>query len=458
MQALFVIAGIVAVVWGAIVFLRGGLLGGCLAVMLAGTCFSVPFLKVSFGAIPLSIDRILLLVLIAQYALWRRWGVVEAKPAGNAEFVLCALIGMMVLSTFRADYQRLGYQPVAWLILYYLMPFGVYWIARQAPLSERAATTLFGCLAAMAVYLAVTVVAEKYQLWWLLLPRYIATTAIRGEAEFIGRGRGPLLNPIGSGALLAVCTCGALMWWPRVGRHGRMLLVGLTLLCCLGLYCSLTRSVWLGGMIALAIVVGLALPSNRRIPVLGGGLLIVALLAAAQWEHIVRFKRDRYLTAEHTATSVSLRPLLAVVAWNMFCDRPLLGCGFNQYGVEHKYYLTDRSTGTPLEKARGYTPHNVLLSLLTESGLVGLGLFLTLVALWGRDAWRLWRTDSAPLWARQQGLLLLAAMSVYFTNGMFHDISVIPMGNMTLFFLAGIMAGLRPLLYPAAVAVPTTAG
>ena len=164
----------------------------------------------------------------------------------------------------------------------------------------------------------------------------------------------------------------------------------------------------------------------------------------------MEFKRDRNLTARQTADSVHLRPILAVVAWKMFLDRPLLGCGYAQYPKESNNYVSDRSTELPLEKGRGYEPHNVVFSLLTEAGLVGLGLFAMLVGLWGRDAWRLWRLRSAPLWARQQGLLLLAALGIYFVNGMFHDTSIVPVAHMTLFFLAGITAGLRPLLHSAA--------
>jgi hypothetical protein len=58
--------------------------------------------------------------------------------------------------------------------------------------------------------------------------------------------------------------------------------------------------------------------------------------------------------------------------------------------------------------------------------------------------WRLWRNAAIPLWARQQGLLFLIALSVYLINGMFHEVSVMSMTNMTLFFLAGVTAGLRP--------------
>ena len=105
---------------------------------------------------------------------------------------------------------------------------------------------------------------------------------------------------------------------------------------------------------------------------------------------------------------------------------------------------SDRTTDMPLERGRGYIPHNVAFSLLTETGLVGLGLFAAMLLLWARDAWRLWRDAALPLWARQMGLLLLIALGVYLINGMFHEVSVITMMNMTLFFLAGVTAGLRP--------------
>jgi hypothetical protein len=67
-----------------------------------------------------------------------------------------------------------------------------------------------------------------------------------------------------------------------------------------------------------------------------------------------------------------------------------------------------------------------------------------LLIVWGRGAWRLWRTPNAPLWARQQGLLFLAFLGGYLPNAMFHDLSIIPMVNMLLFFLAGVTESLRP--------------
>lgn len=458
MQAVAVMAAVVGLVWGVVVYLRGGLLGGCLVVLLAATCFGLPFLDIQVGSISLTVDRIAWLVLIVQYAIWRRKGWADPKPLTKTEWLLLSFAGLMTLSTFTADWRVNGSEPAVRLLIYYLMPVSVYWVARQTKLSERSVLAVFGCLAAFGVYLAVTTIAETHKIWWLVYPKYIEGTISSSKLEFIGRGRGPLLHPMGNGILLAVCMISALTWWPRLRRPGRAVLVALLLLFCLAIYCTLTRSVWMGGMLALAIVLAVTIPRGWRVLILGGGLLIAVLAAASQWEHLMEFKRDRDLTAQQTAESVHMRPILAAVAWKMFLDRPLLGCGLSQYPRESLNYLSDRSTGLPLEKGRGYYPHNVFLSLLTEAGLVSLASFVVLLSLWGRDAWRLWRLRSAPLWARQQGLLFLTAMGVYLVNGMFHDTSIVPMANMTLFFLAGVTAGLRPLMQPAAVSAGAPRG
>ena len=84
----------------------------------------------------------------------------------------------------------------------------------------------------------------------------------------------------------------------------------------------------------------------------------------------------------------------------------------------------------------------LLFALLAEIGLIGMSLFIALLCCWTADAWQLGRSSTSPLWARQQGLLFLAMMGSYLTNAMFHDLSIIPMVNMVLFFLAGLTSGL----------------
>lgn len=439
MTAIVPVVLLVALVWAAVVSLRGGLLGGCLIVLLAGTCFGHPFFSLP-GPVPLTADRLLWGALLIQYVIWRRLGLADRKPWGSAEVVLCAFLAVLAISTFNHDWRTDDWHPLARLLFYYVMPFGLYWVAREIRFSERGALVLFASLGIFGVYLAVTALAETGQQSWLVFPRYIGSTAAR---DFFGRARGPLLNPAGSGLLTGVCLAAALMGWPRLGRPGRLLLVVASLLMGLGVYCTYTRSVWLGAGLGLFIVLALTLPRSWRGLVLGSLVLSVALVGVAKWERILAFKRDEDAGVQAAAESVELRPVLALVVWNMFLDRPVTGCGFGQYADQHVYYLADRSSGLPLEKARTYSQHNLFLSLLAETGLVGLGLFVLLVALWTRDAWRVWRSPSAPLWARQIALLFFALLANYGAIAMFHEISLIPMVNMFLFFVAGVTARLR---------------
>jgi len=127
----------------------------------------------------------------------------------------------------------------------------------------------------------------------------------------------------------------------------------------------------------------------------------------------------------------------------MFCHQPLVGCGLGHYDAEHRNHLSNRDIDMPLEQGRGYVQHNIWLSLLTETGLIGMTLFALLMVAWLRSAWRLWRAGNAPLWMRQQGLLFLVVAANYLANGMFQDMTIIPMIHTILFFMAGVTVNVQ---------------
>jgi len=436
-------AGLIALFWVAIVFLRGGLLGGLLLVLLAGSCFGSPFFSAPTGFIPLTSDRLLLLILMAQYVVYRQWGWTDPKPLTKADWVFAAFILVLVASTFTHDFKTTKFLPVSQLLFFYLMPAAMYWIARQTAWTERQALWLFSTLGVFGVYLCLTAFAETRQAWAVVLPKYIASIEFR---EFYGRGRGPFLNPASLGFFMGVCLAAALMWWPRLTRSRQLILLMVVVpIFALGAYSTLTRSVWMGVALGLAIVIACSLPRGWRTAVLGSLAIVCVVGVAGSWEYLNGFKRDKELSVEDMAQSAKLRPILATVAWHMFEDRPLLGFGFGQYVEEAPAYLSDRSSDLPLEKARPYIQHNVFLGILTETGAVGLVLFVMLLGCWTFDAWQVWRSVEAPLWARQCALLLLATIGVYLPNAMFHNVAVIPMFNMLLCFVAGASEAMLPL-------------
>ena len=60
--------------WGAVVFLRGGLVLGCLAGLITASVFSRPFFHLETDPVPLTVDRVLWVALMVQYVVWRRMG------------------------------------------------------------------------------------------------------------------------------------------------------------------------------------------------------------------------------------------------------------------------------------------------------------------------------------------------------------------------------------------------
>ncbi len=435
MLPILLIVATLGLIWGVILIQRGGLIGGCLATLAAGSCLGHPFFHISV----LTLDRALFLIVGVLYVGFRRMMLVQPKPLSKPDIVLAAFLSVLLLSTFSHNWRLDGAQPAATLLFFYLMPVGLYWVARQAPLSEKHILWVFGFLSLLGVYLSLTAMAEVKGWWFLVFPKYIGSPE---HVEFFGRARGPYLNPIGNGIYLCACLAGQLMWWPRANRAGKVAIAGLAVFTCLAAYFTLTRSVWMGAAAMLLTLAALTVPRRFRLGLLVAVLLLGASVVVSRWDHLVAFKRDKHVSASEMAESANLRPILAAYAWEMFRDRPFAGCGFGQYRQVNVDYQSRRSFDVPMEKAKQYVQHNVFLSLLTETGLMGVTLFVLLLGFWLGDGWRLWNQRAAPLWKRQQGLLSLLVLIAYLPNGMFHEVSIISMINMLVFFVAGTTRGL----------------
>ena len=141
------------------------------------------------------------------------------------------------------------------------------------------------------------------------------------------------------------------------------------------------------------------------------------------------------------AESAKLRPILATIAWHMFLDRPLLGCGFGQYFDEGPRLSRPIARPTCRWKKAGRSFSTTCSwDCSPRRACVGTGPVHLSAACLDSRRLALWQSDEAPLWARQCALLFMGLLGVYFANGMFHNVSVIPMFNMLLFFTAGMVA------------------
>jgi len=440
MIVFYAIAALVALVWGTVYLSRGSLLAGCLVVLIVAAVFGYEFVHFDGGPLPLTLDRLLLPALVAVYAI-RRWnGRVQPGPIGRTEWLLIAFLALMFVSGCLSGWQIgasgiIGNaQPLVRLMFGYCVPFAFYWIARGSRADEKQVAMVHAGLALLGVYLGVMGLLEISRQWWAVFPRHIADPA---AGIHFGRARGPMVHAVRYGLWLSVCLLAAWTWRPRLPKAGQLALLALMPI----VFFSYTRSVWLGFGVGAMLVLWFSLRGRWRGLAFGAIVGVGILAALAGGDDLIGFQREQ--SAHETAHSAELRASFAYVSWQMFLDRPVFGFGFGQFPNAKMPYLYDRNTELDLEFIRPLVHHNHFLCVLTETGLVGFFLFLSIIGCWTVRGWTLARREDLPRHVRAQGLLLLASLAVWVAQLAFHDMSYSVIDSSLVFFLAGLTMGMR---------------
>lgn len=158
----------------------------------------------------------------------------------------------------------------------------------------------------------------------------------------------------------------------------RLFLLGSVLIMAVGLAATQSR----GGLIAavIAFAAAFVLMRDQRRLVMGAaaaaasGLLTFFLVYPRAWERIVGVK---------DSGSGSGRTDIWGVAWDVITQHPFIGVGLNQFPVVSPTFVRQPGSlggATSLIVDEHIVVHNVFLQLWAETGIVGLSLFLALVA------------------------------------------------------------------------------
>jgi O-antigen ligase len=438
--ALIVLAA--GLVWGTIYARRGSLALGAAALIAVAYVLGYNFWNQHVGPLPLTLDRVVLVGLGAAFVAQWRWGQLERKPLSGSDWLLAVLLVILTASTLLAGTPDVrapdAFSPMWRLVMSFLVPAVLYWIAREAPLSHRAWKGSLAILSALGIYLALTGLAEITGHWSLVFPRYIADPTL---GIHFGRARGPELNSASLGVYLTVCLWCAWLLRSDVQRSWQLVLVAAVPLMAMGIFVTYTRSTWIGLAASAAVVGFLQLSKNWRLPLFTLAALGGILVAAVTWQDVIGLEREG--TASEAGHSVDQRKSFAYVSWQMFKENPVFGVGFGRFYDRKLPYLSDRSQDFELESLRGLHHHNTLLSLLTETGMLGLASFLAILVAWARSAWSLVRDVKLPAWERSQGLLMLAVLVTYLSSAVFHDLTLLPSQEWILFLVAGLTMNVR---------------
>jgi len=372
---------------------------GCVGVVLIGSVLGRDFFHLSLGPLPLTLDRLLLGVL---------WLVFGWQALFNRQLI--------TFSTFTHDFTIMENGPLSRLLFFNYVPVLLYFLTRWVRFEAADLKVVALMLVVFGVYLAFTALAETRGMPALVFPTYIMNAE---EREFLGRGRGPFLNPVSNGVFMAVCICSALMWWPRMkSRRGKLIVLALALFISIGVYSTYTRSTWLSLVVGMGVFVFWPSKTYQKgIMIVAATLMAIALFPVIG-DKIFSFKRDQDVSLAEMQKSALLRPLFVEIAWEMVQDRPVLGVGFAQYPKAKYPYLQNPHTTEALRDTRGLMQHNVFLAYVVDMGFVGLVTLVGLLGAFLTASWQVWRN----------------------LNGMFHDVSIVPMMHSLLFFWIGVVS------------------
>ena len=211
-------------------------------------------------------------------------------------------------------------------------------------------------------------------LWlWLALMSYQAVFALTHN----GRGTGGFLGDENDLAL----ACGtalpfALAGFERMRGLTRWLLAGVVALTLLGIVASFSR----GGFIGLVLCLGYLFVSSRQklrsLAAIAAGCLII--YASASQEYI-----DEMMTIQNTDEGTAKgRKFLWAAAYNMWLDHMVLGVGAsNSTFFIGRYQPTDFEGREYNERDwSGLALHSAWFTLLAEHGIVGVLIFVSMIA------------------------------------------------------------------------------
>lgn len=363
-------------------------------------------------AVPVAVVLLIGAFLYPVLALAAMLAVVPIEGYGSlipGTFTLPRLLGFVAFACFAANIlvqrKRLAVSSASkWFALFAIWAFAsTLWASDKAP-----ALTLVVVIGQLLVFFVMceNILAEPRALRIALLAYYAgsvvsAVMAIRNYSErnyatrFLERVSSVEdMNPndfarmIGFGLL-----AGLYLLFERGKRGLSMIVLACYPLLLVGLLLSKGRGAWLALLCALFTLFLIVRKSGRVYAAAG---VVTAMFAATtvtayQLGYLDKKFEERLEETVEGKDPTAQRVDIWKVGFALFADNPIAGVGLNNFPVRFNDYL--HQVQTNIFPGFNKDPHNVFLSILGETGLVGLGLFgslLAVVVVWLRRAGRTW--------------------------------------------------------------------
>lgn len=321
-----------------------------------------------------------------------------------------------------------------------LIPFVMYSVGRYTfdrAAAVRALLWVIMTLAAYSAWVSITPTTGPKDLVW---PRFLVDGSLPAADTWIGRAVGVFNQPVVNGLILTIGVAVAMLFvTKRSGepRWRRCLAFVIAIGCGIGLYLTHTRIAWLSG--ALMIVIGVLLAKGYRAGYVAA-LGVTATAVVANWS--VFTSSDRAAGGVGSESEVHDRlNVIQTAAW-AFNEKPLAGWGIGRFVMVNTYHHQQWSSDVPWQRGYSAASHENEMGILAELGLIGLVLWIAVLALLAYRLWDAYRTlPDQGLWGKPLVLIAITAFTVLVCTGTTVDLRRFDFPTALAFLLVGTAIG-----------------
>ena len=315
-----------------------------------------------------------------------------------------------------------------------LIPFVMYVVGRYTFDRAAAVRAVLWTIVTLAAYSAAMSIMQFTGPTNWIWPRYIVDTP-NWEDRAVGVHNQPVVN----GMVLALGFAIAMLLLSQRSEPAwrRCLAFVVAVACGYGMYLTHTRAAWLSG--AVVLIIGAILARGYRTGFIAGLGAVVAFIAI-NWS--VFTSADREAGGVASAAEVHARFNSAQTALWAAAEKPLAGWGIGRFQAVNTYHHQQWSPNTPWIDGYGIVSHQNELGILAELGIIGLALWICVLALLVHRLWNAYRTlPDNDLCGKPLAVTAIMAVAILVSTGLTVDLRFFDFPAATTLLLVGITIG-----------------
>jgi hypothetical protein len=320
-----------------------------------------------------------------------------------------------------------------------VVPFMMYVVGRYTFDRVTAVRLLLWTILMLAAYSAwVSILQFTGPTEWVW-PRFIVDGSLSPDETWTGRAIGVFNQPVINGLILALGFAVAilLMSQQTEAAYRRWLAFAIAIGCGYALYLTHTRAAWLSG--AVVLVLGALLANGfRKASIVALGF--TATIVAINWS--VFTSSDREAGGVGSPGEIEDRLNTIQTALWAYAQKPFTGWGISRFVAVNTYHHQQWSPEMPFERGYAISAHTNELGILAELGLIGLVLWIAVLALIAYRLYDAYRTLPAnEICGKPLAVLAIMAFTTLFCTGLTVDLRFFNFATGITFLLVGVVVG-----------------